>query len=195
MLPEYIIKKHKAGYITATHFSDILRVYLLYVYGGVWFDATVFFTQPIPANLLTAPVFFFRDKLKNKYCPISSWFISAANPHNILLYHVLCILCEYWNKNTAMIDYFMFHYFVNIIIQNNRDCRDIFDRMPYMSNEAPHYLQLKLLFSNFDKEIWEDVKHISFCHKLIYKFDRLKSGMVKTYFNYILDTYLPGNDK
>jgi hypothetical protein len=51
-LPEYIIERHKAGQITATHFSDILRVYLVYVYGGVWVDATVFLHKIfLPANL------------------------------------------------------------------------------------------------------------------------------------------------
>jgi mannosyltransferase OCH1-like enzyme len=190
MLPEYIIKKHKAGYITATHFSDILRVYLLYVYGGVWFDATVFFTQNIPANLLTAPLFFFRDILKNKYCPISNWFISAANPHNVLLYNVLCILCEYWNKNNKIIDYFMFHYFFNVIVESKKEYRNFFDKIPYMSNQTPHYLQLKLLFSKFDEEIWNNVKDSSFCHKLTYKIDCPQDNFIDTYFNYILDTDL-----
>jgi mannosyltransferase OCH1-like enzyme len=189
ILPEDIIKKHKAGYITATHFSDILRVYLLYIYGGVWFDATVFFTQEIPTNLLKLPVFFFKDILKNKYCPISSWFLTAANSHNILLYNILCVLCEYWNKNNSMIDYFMFHYFVNIIIENNQECRKLFDRIPYISNQPPHYLQSRFLFSQFDTEIWENIRYISFCHKLTYKFDRQQSDIFNTYFNYIVDTY------
>jgi hypothetical protein len=193
-LPEYIIEKHKAGQITATHFSDILRVYLLYVYGGVWFDATVLFTQNIPADLLKTSMFFFRDILKNKYCPISSWFIIAAHPYNVLLYNTLCLLCEYWKKNVTMIDYFMLHYFVNTIIENNRECRNVFDRIPYMSNQAPHYLQLKLLFSKFDEAIWENVTHISFCHKLTYKIDPSKNNSADTYFNYILDTYLQGTE-
>jgi hypothetical protein len=194
-LPEYIIEKHKAGYITATHFSDILRAYLLYIYGGVWFDATVFFTQNIPVYLLTAPLFFFRDIFKNKYCPISSWFISAGKPRDILLYNILCILCTYWDKNTAMIDYFMFHYFVNVIIQNNHACRNAFDKIHYMSNQPPHYLQAKLLFSQFDADIWKDINHISFCHKLTYKIDRQKNNGTNTYYSYIMDTYLKGNDK
>jgi mannosyltransferase OCH1-like enzyme len=189
VLPEYIIKKYEAGYITATHFSDILRVYLLYIYGGVWFDATVFFTKEIPINLLNLPVFFFKDILKNKYCPISNWFISARNPHNILLYNILCILCEYWNTNNTIIDYFIFHYFVNIIIESNQECRELFDRIPYISNQPPHYLQSRLLFSQFNTEIWENIKSISFCHKLTYKIDHQQNDITDTYFNYIADTY------
>jgi hypothetical protein len=84
----------------------------------------------------------------------------------------------------------MFHYFVNIIIENNQDCKNIFDKIPYMSNQTPHYLQLKLLFSKFDEEIWETVKNISFCHKLTYKIDHSKSNIADSYFNYILGDFL-----
>jgi mannosyltransferase OCH1-like enzyme len=189
VLPEYIIKKYEAGYITATHFSDILRVYLLYIYGGVWFDATVFFTGEIPIDLLNLPIFFFKDTLKNKYCPISSWLITAANSHNVLLYNILCVLCEYWNENNRMIDYFMLHYFVNIIIENNQECRELFDRIPYISNQPPHYLQSKFLFCQFDAGIWENIRHISFCHKLTYKADQRQNNAADTYFNYIAGAY------
>jgi hypothetical protein len=34
-LPDFIMEKHKKGYITATHLSDILRLYLLYTYGDI----------------------------------------------------------------------------------------------------------------------------------------------------------------
>jgi hypothetical protein len=190
ILPKYILEKHKAGYITSTHFSDILRVYLLYIYGGVWFDATVFFTQEIPSNLLKIPLFFFKDILKSKYCPISSWFITANRPHNLLLYNTLCMLYKYWDINNTMIDYFMLHYCVNIIIENNQECKNIFDKIPYISNQTPHYLQLKLFFSKFDEKIWENVRNISFCHKLTYKIDHSKSNIADSYFNHILDDYL-----
>jgi hypothetical protein len=88
-----------------------------------------------------------------------------------------------------MIDYFMLHYFINIIIENNQECRELFDRIPYISNQPPHYLQLRLLFSQFDTEIWENIKYISFCHKLTYKFDQQQNDIADTYFNYIVDTY------
>ena len=40
-LPNYIIEKVNKGKITLTHFSDIIRIYLLNYYGGLWIDATV----------------------------------------------------------------------------------------------------------------------------------------------------------
>ena len=39
--PSHIMKKVRNGHITLTHFSDILRMCLLYQYGGLWMDATI----------------------------------------------------------------------------------------------------------------------------------------------------------
>ena len=41
-LPDYILEKFNAGKITITHLSDIIRFYLLFNYGGLWLDSTVF---------------------------------------------------------------------------------------------------------------------------------------------------------
>ena len=40
-LPDCILQKWKAGNITLTHLSDILRMLLLKAHGGIWMDSTV----------------------------------------------------------------------------------------------------------------------------------------------------------
>ena len=47
-LPEYITDGLNNGTISRTHFSDIVRMYLLSRYGGMWIDATVLVTRDIP---------------------------------------------------------------------------------------------------------------------------------------------------
>lgn len=61
-MPDYIMKGVQNGYITLTHFSDLLRVSLLYEYGGLWMDATLYVTRPIETVRLN-PVF---DSVKLK---------------------------------------------------------------------------------------------------------------------------------
>jgi len=168
-LPDFIIEKHKNGDIQTPHFTDVLRAYLLYTYGGLWFDSTVLFTQPVPEDLLKEDVFFFRSPLDDIYCPVSNWFIIAAKRNNVLLFKLLCILLEYWRLNNTYTDYFMFHYFLQAIILHDPECTEIFNKIPYRNNQNPHFLQLKLLFSGFNNELWEMVKSVSFCHKLTYK--------------------------
>jgi hypothetical protein len=167
-LPEFILEKHKQGYISAAHFTDILRTYLLYVYGGVWFDASVFFTGEIPPELLREPVFFFRSPFDD-ICPVSNWFIIAGKRDNFLLLRQLCALCEYWREKYKLVDYFIYHYFLRVLIRHDEQCAKIFNNMIYQNNQNPHYLQKELLFSEFDAEKWEKVQNVSFCHKLIWK--------------------------
>lgn len=51
-IPDYILRKVQEGKISFTHFSDILRMCLLYEHGGLWIDATVYVSQPIPEKVL-----------------------------------------------------------------------------------------------------------------------------------------------
>ena len=41
-LPYYIMEKFKNKNFSLTHFSDIVRIALLFKYGGYWIDATYF---------------------------------------------------------------------------------------------------------------------------------------------------------
>jgi len=186
-LPEWVIEKHSAGLLPQAQFADIIRTYLLYVYGGVWFDATVFFTGTIPQVLLRENLFFFRSPFHDKYCPVSNWFIIAGKKNSPLLYRLLCALCRYWAENDTMIDYFMFHYLLQVLINNDDECRRLFSMIPYHSNQDPHYLQKKLLFHLFDERLWENVKQTSFCHKLTYKIppDQPLDG---TFFEFLTNT-------
>ena len=186
-LPYYIIEKHNKGIIQTTHLADILRLYLLYVYGGVWFDSTVLFTQKIPDNLIKQPLFFLRSPLENLFSPVSSWFIIAKRK-NLILFKLLCIYLKYWQINNKYIDYFMFHYFLQSILNNENECSAMFNKMPYQNNQNAHYMQKKLLFNKYDPDIWETVKNISFCHKITYKFpETFNENDNYSFYSYICD--------
>ena len=43
-MPSFIMEKVNKGYISFTHLSDLIRVSLLYKYGGTWMDATLLVT-------------------------------------------------------------------------------------------------------------------------------------------------------
>jgi len=43
-----IIDKFEHGQYSHAHFSDLVRLYLLSHYGGIWVDATLLLTRPIP---------------------------------------------------------------------------------------------------------------------------------------------------
>ena len=50
-LPDYIISKFERNIINLTHLSDIIRVALLSKFGGLWLDATIYVTSPLPEEM------------------------------------------------------------------------------------------------------------------------------------------------
>ncbi len=50
-IPDYIFEKVRAGKISFTHLSDILRVSLLAEYGGLWVDSTCWVAGSIPTEV------------------------------------------------------------------------------------------------------------------------------------------------
>lgn len=152
------------------HFSDIVRTYLLYFYGGLWIDATCLLTDKVPEVVLKSELFFFQDTVASvTFLPISNWFIYARNPKNYVLKKLLFGLLFYWNKNNTVCDYFIYHALFKYFYESDNEFKKNAEKMPYFCNSEPHILQ-KNLFMKFDYEKWNLIKLSSFCHKLTYKY-------------------------
>lgn len=185
--PDYIIDKWKAGIITHTHLTDLLRLELLIRYGGLWLDATVFCTSPekeIPSYFFNSDLFFFQSLKPGRdgnATYISSWLMSARTNNKILMAtRALCY--EYWKKNNAMDDYFLLHDFMSIVLDKYEDdWKQIVPR----DNATPHILLLRL-FDSYNEEMWQVIKEQTPFHKLTYKFDKEKTEINDTYLKKIL---------
>ena len=57
-LPPFV--KEKRNVYSRAFFSDLLRLILLRTYGGIWLDATILLTGPIPEELANQPFFVYR---------------------------------------------------------------------------------------------------------------------------------------
>jgi mannosyltransferase OCH1-like enzyme len=186
-MPDFILKKYKAGIISKAHFSDLLRTLLLINYGGVWLDATVLLTQPIPQTILSQGLFMFQSSiLHNDIQPCSIWFICAQKNNPILL-KIFEILTSFWNDNEKLINYFIFHVTVQLIITNDNELKCLWKKMFYKNNSDPHFLQ-KILFDDFDLNIKNYIWNLSFAHKLTYKFNDDKlTERLGTYYRHIIE--------
>ena len=71
-LPKWIMEKVKAGSITLTTLSDIIRAALLYQYGGFWMDATLLVLKPLGRNILGYPLYT-RNIPEIQYCTKAMW--------------------------------------------------------------------------------------------------------------------------
>ena len=67
-IPAFILKKVENKKMGFAHFTDIIRLALLYNYGGVWIDATILLTDYLPQEYFEMDYFMFQrdDNLENK---------------------------------------------------------------------------------------------------------------------------------
>lgn len=168
-IPEYIYQKKNAGDITNTHFSDILRVSLLNQHGGMWIDATVLMSAPIPDDILSAPFF---AMCGNTHLHNDSWFLTSV-PGHILMAAMQKLLYEYWRYETRLLDYFLYHIFFDLMTENNPLCAEAWSKVPvYWAADCYDYESN--FFHLYNQNILGQIFKKSSIHKLTYKYDKNK---------------------
>ncbi|MCI8309560.1 MAG: capsular biosynthesis protein [Clostridia bacterium] len=183
--PDFILEKWNRGKITKTHMTDLLRLELLIKYGGLWIDSTVLCTSnEIPEYIFDSDLFFYQclKPGRDGHSHVnSSWLISAKTNNKILM--ATKYLCyEYWKKNNSLMDYFLLHDFLSIVLDFYPDD---WNKIIPCSNSTPHILALRL-FDEYDENVWNAIKKMTCFHKLTYKFDKEKLKINNTYYKNII---------
>jgi hypothetical protein len=166
-IPDYITKKWHAGIISNTHYSDIVRIFLLARYGGVWIDATTFLLNKIPEYIKNAELFAFKCE------PVagvvaSSWFI-AARPGNSIISKVKTLCCTYWKNENKLASYSLIHLFFTMAVNSSDETKALWKAVPYFDDVNCKILQ-KELFDMFNPIRLAQIKQLSVIQKLSYKF-------------------------
>lgn len=132
-IPDYIIEKYKKGVISKTHFSDILRVNLLMLHGGLWIDATVFCTSKISDELFRLPIYSCKKPGKSiEYISNYMWTSFILGGNDVFFYNLLNeLLCSYWKNEDTMIDYLLIDYLIYLTAMNYKYVKDSIDNIPY----------------------------------------------------------------
>ena len=187
-LPDFILYKYNSGIISDTHLSDIIRILLLYEYGGCWIDATVYCSAKIPEYMLEGNMFVFKwSLLDQSTLPISSWWIQALKGEKIIA-DVRNMLLSYWKRESCLRDYFLLHIIFSKIINEDSFNQATFKNIPYVCNSVPHILSRKMEFE-FREEEWNLIKTMSVVHKLSYKRKYLQ-GDIYNFYMALLDNAL-----
>ncbi len=188
-IPEHIIRKQENGSISLTHFSDVIRMNLLADHGGLWLDATIFVSRPIPSYWFTQPIYTGKNPGED-YTNISDWnwtsYALATQGGNELVCRMVHFFNEYWKRHDSVVDYFLMDcaidmmYMhcsnvkkdVNAIPRNNtrqHELNEMFYRVH--DNEKYEYLLCssdtffhKLTWKASYPELTEDGKETAFCH-------------------------------
>lgn len=141
-----------------TFFSDLLRVALLKVYGGVWLDATIFLSGSLPPYLEQHEYFLYqRDPYEqykryweSTYAYYWGWHsdfkvqvlnsIIFAQKGSEMMTVLLELILYYWHTQDKIVDYFFFQ----ILYQELVTGKLLDKRCPIISDTIPHLLQSKL---------------------------------------------------
>jgi hypothetical protein len=119
--------------------SDRLRIALLAQNGGIWADATTYCLRPLNDWVFDAlKTGFFAFDRPGPDRLISSWFLAAV-PNNYLIQRWAESTLEYWNGRAERDHYFWFHYLFGTECVKNKHFKAIYDQMPKLSADGPHY--------------------------------------------------------
>lgn len=153
-LPEWIIAKKNV--IPIAHYSDLLRCLLLSTYGGLWLDAAVLLTGPLPQYLFSSDFFMYqRDPSEpnkkyweNSFAYYFGWDkgfkvnvligIMFAKPNNTVITDMGAMLLNFWKDHNSIPDYFFFQILFDLYIKrhSDRNCCIVNDCIPHLLRQV-----------------------------------------------------------
>lgn len=132
-VPEHILKRLEDGTMCVAHFSDYLRFSLLAKYGGLWLDATIFCSQPLPADIFQMPLFTCKGRTgPGVYWSDFKWttFCFGGHQGNVLFRALRDSLDAYWKAHEVAIDYLMLDYIIKLLYTGNTCLNQMMDAIP-----------------------------------------------------------------
>ncbi|MBO1517761.1 MULTISPECIES: capsular polysaccharide synthesis protein [Psychrobacter] len=178
-LPEFIKDKRKNPEFRPVFFSDLLRVLLINVYGGIWLDASILLTDDLPTKYEDYDFFMFsrdpdsvnKDWGKGDQHFYFSWREEFKVKHlsSIMYGHekselssvMLDLLLYFWKNEEEIPHYFFFQ----IMINELKDMNVIDFNFPAEDDTLPHLLQTKMN-KKFKLEEYQFIKTQASLHKL-----------------------------
>lgn len=179
-LPDYVQEKRE--HFPRAIFSDLLRTMLLATYGGVWLDATVLLTGPLPARYEAYDFFMFQrdnnEAHQNYWESVYAYYygwdvrfkvrvlnsIIFAKTGSIVMNNLCQALLTFWKDENTLPDYFFYQILFHELINGKLTEHNC----PIESDCRPHYLQ-QLLNDNFPYATADEILQQISIHKLSYK--------------------------
>ena len=177
-IPDFV--QSKRGQMTVAHFSDLLRLMLLKTYGGIWMDATILLTGPIPEEYAKQDFFVFQRDPKepdykywrNVYAYYFGWAkgfrinmlssFMVAGPSGKTVSRLCDLSLYWWQHHDYLPDYFFLQILYDVVVYPAKDC-------PLVSDTRPHYLQQSINDPHFPLMPRDEIGKSILIHKLTYK--------------------------
>lgn len=202
-IPSTILDKVRNGIFTRAFFSDLLRLALLYYYGGVWIDSTIVITSPIVPSHLEKEYFVFQRSIStaNKL----KWFSYNRFYFNWNEFHRVRILSGYFcarkrseeiYKLLSLFNYYVDteedikHYFLIQILFNELKNNKKLNYIPTVMDDTYPNLLLLELQKEFDQEKYHQILSKSNIHVFRHNIPVLKNSFYEYVIRYIDDKFL-----
>ena len=192
-LPEYVLKKHEAGIISFAHLADIMRVFLISQYGGLWLDATIYVSRPIPHDIYKKDFYSLHSiHYKTPFVADDRFytFVLGGRSSSKIFEFEKDFFSEYCKEHDVMIDYYLLDYSIMYQYFNMADVRSEIDNLEETSeslydlvnmlNDPYNEKKMNLTLSQnlFSKLKWNG-KHLKYKnHKVTNYYMLLKHNML-----------------
>lgn len=113
-----------------TKLSDIIRCKLLYLYGGLWADATIMFTDYIDEYIFTDE-FSTLGQDDRWYIGEGRWstFFMGCKNNNLLMRFIFEFHLEYWQKKKYYVNYLMIDHMIDIAYKMDEKIKSMIDEV------------------------------------------------------------------
>lgn len=191
-IPEWIQEKYKKGIISRTHYSDILRIELLSMYGGIWLDSTFFCVDSIN-EYFELPVWSVKRPDYGHDSVACGYFANyslGCNSENKKIFKVIKdFLEEYWLKNDIIVDYLFLDYLIVLAQKYNKNVEEYFKKIGPNNPNCDELV--KILNEEYNEAKWEELKKDTKLFKLTWKqsFIKEKNGK-KTFYGKLYEETL-----
>lgn len=181
-VPSYLLDLVDKKKIGLAHFSDIIRMGLLYNTGGLWLDSTILVTDNLSLHeeLLDKPFFTVKRSNDNQLRPYGflepykgfskrRWtgFVLGTNRKNYPLFKLLYqYLLQYWKDHDMAIDYTFMDYIIQYILYNFDSLKVDWKNIPYSNPDIDVFGTL--INESADKEVIDNILEDTFLYKLSY---------------------------
>lgn len=167
-VPDFIINKVSDGSITFTTFSDILREMLLYKYGGIWFDATVYLHNDFPKQYFELNLYTCKGE-KYHFKSFSEWSLwcMGGKAGNIFYKFLYEAFFYYYTKHDKIKYYLTVDYFIAIAMKYLDGVEQDYNAIPYNNEKAD--VLADYLSQKYEVKLFETLINNCDLSKLSYK--------------------------
>ena len=175
-IPSDITDKYKKKKLSAAHYSDIIRFSLLYKYGGIWMDATLFVSPYATLEMFEGDFFTLNhpplqpEKMERTVGDFKwAGFFLAGKKGKPYFKHIRDLYLYYVRKYPVFIHYLMMDYFILSEYQCNPYFENLVDRLPILAPAERVWFLRDHAHDLFDEKEWEEVLKTTPIMKTTYK--------------------------